>query len=277
MATTTSLSEITCTYNAPLRFRPEPTIWPVGAVKRVVDEEGRVIGYRMDPDEVEYINGLPVEFFNHQVADLDLEDEEAIFAFVTKWGFPFTPSGVGYEVFGADALEDKYLSDEELPDTQTVWEKCGLKVGYYPDSAKGEQRYPYGQEAYAISLREVRISLAMVRELRRLLFESIMNGEDECFWERESYLGAAEQQPWTVPEITIAEQGLPSLGFLTQAIANQIRASLLDDTEWRECVTCHRLFQYKQSKKKLDDRGKKRKDSFYCSTFCQENRHSTEA
>lgn len=102
--------------------RPE---WPHGYIQRIYENK-KLVGYLMtnEEDSIEdeddklwqkrtlrqseklfstasadfkkhnlafSLNTLPTEFFNHQILDLDLENEQQLFDFLVEWGFPYSP------------------------------------------------------------------------------------------------------------------------------------------------------------------------------------------
>lgn len=278
------LVEKTKVFCTPPAMKLKPTVWPVGYVERVC-EGGKVIGYRMEPANARYISSLPDEFFNHQAADIDLSDESAIFSFVEKWGFPFTPRRTDpaliSELFASAPSGGNGEQDDSIRKTLHVLCSCethhNFAAGQYPVGFQARGAYPF--DAFAISIEEVRESLAIVQRARNLALDWIREGEDaNASWQLWTYFNAAMQHPLRIPEIDfpISEESafaLSDLGFLTQAMANQFAETINDETAWwRACVKCGRLFKRKQVLSDKKNPNKRRSTSIYCSEKCHANK-----
>jgi hypothetical protein len=232
----------------------------------------RAIGFERDlnNDEVSHdtagfpyswgwLENLPVEFFNHELLAVDIDNEAAVFEFVTLWGFPYSPKR-----FGELATLQAYSDTRAIEKTNELVSRLGT-------------------DYYCISRDEVVESLTMLQTCVRGLF-SIIKGETEWF-DFQPINQAATNTHYIQSNGTyvLAQQSLTATtssgGQLTQAICNQIIDAIEDSADWRDCKNekCSRVFKRQRSfgSSKQPKYGPV-SDSEYCSDRCREAQKSRE-
>lgn len=268
------LERITEVYKTPENTLFKPVAWPVSVWECVRGDDDSVVGYRMNPLNVRYIDSLPDEFFNHQIADLDTDDEEAVRSFVSEWGFPFSPqrieSELAFSLFLNDGKND--AAENAIAQTDSLLVRSfDLPIGEFPSA----QETTYPGEAFVISVDEIRSTVNMIKKTRCLMFDYIKNPSNDNSFAFMDFLLASVQYPlgflYRGEPCGATYSSLSERGFLTQAIANQMVETINDEAPWHACVKCGKLFKRKQNiARKVST--KKQAYTAYCSIFCQTNR-----
>lgn len=203
---------------------------------------------------------LPTEFFNHQLLEVNPEDENSVYQFVREWGFPFA--------------EGNRVSGENLTNAAFNYLKPKSLRNWIDDF----DSMPMGLQV--ISYRE---ASSVLRLLRKLVIASQEVVKDACglpgcseeemdfFDENVSVLDDWSSNPHVVTQRFSA---FGNRGFypatLTNAICNQVLEAMADPAPWRICACegCGLVFKRKQGGKKPGHTG--RSDSVFCCNRCKE-------
>lgn len=206
----------------------------------------------LDKDEFRLkLDNLPTEFFSHQLLDVDLRNEESLFDFLCKWGFPYSPAR-NDEVCCGNFGDLFIASREGILETEEI-----LK--------KGTNR------RICISRKEAASTLCVFQTIVELMFHAL-GGESAPLLDM-APVNAASCNPFhlvSYPSISVSypqKTDLRHRGLLTCAIANQIIETIRDPLPWRKCACdgCRVLFKRKQSGRANPD-----SKSIYCSTKCEQ-------
>lgn len=224
-------------------------------------------------------DSLPVEFFSHQLLELDTASDESILEFTTEYGIPRHPSrlsplcGTHYRgnFSGPDEQYEK-LADAKQATDESLF-KFEDKVlseskSKWTDS-NGEEHQVIASETESLwfetSLEEVRFTLFDLQYEVKTLFD-FLSGSIK-YWNGSCINGGASNKY----AVHAGVRQFPDYS-LTQGICNQIIETIAEDTPWKVCACegCGRLFKRQQSREdnppktnKLPSRSK------YCSIACQ--------
>lgn len=139
-------------------------------------------------------------------------------------------------------------------------------------------------DGYAISLQECRLAIWDVSEAVEFMNQIILNGDG-------SFLGGGGNPKYAYTPIALLNYGIlnewqvacKAVGVertgainLTNAICNQILASVMEPEPWRVCPQCGAPYKHYQHDAKDFGDGKRRTASAYCSAQCA-NAASSEA
>ncbi|MDO4537761.1 MAG: hypothetical protein Q4B54_06325 [Coriobacteriales bacterium] len=222
--------------------------------------------YELEPDR-EYrgkLDTLPVEFIAHQVRDIDVDDFDAVFDFLCKWGFPYSPlredklCAQNFGGLGEENLKGMWLTD-----------KMRMCVSVYTP---------------VISYDEVRATLLLLQETWARIERAILGDDDveedlfpinaaasaSLVGYTSSYADDMEAaNAWAsttnrlLTKESVSSQSMRYRGMLTSAIANQLLETIHDDAPWKVCKECGRVFKRKQADSLNPD-----KKAIYCSATC---------
>ena len=214
---------------------------------------------------------LPVEFWNHQLREVDVRNKKELIDFVEKWGIPYHP--VRNKPFlTEDQKEFNGISETEhhapafipYPHEEEILYDCHI-------TSKGSPFLSF------ISWAELESSI----EALQLLVSTLVYCETAIpalITAANNMINYASCNPaclttWQLSDAVVWNKGgisLSSRGLLTSAICNQIIGSFADDTaEWRTCACegCERKFKRKQPEN-LSVRPDR--DSIYCCKKCKD-------
>lgn len=197
-----------------------------------------------------YRDSLPVEFFSHQMMELDISNDNELVSFMSRYGILNHPSR-----FGLGANFSSFLSFDDL-------ESAKRKT----DSAMFTESHANGISYVVVSLDEARAAAYDLQHDIDFMFKYI-RGDIDIWNARYINAGAAAQY-----RISQHERVFPDCS-LTNAVCNQVIDFIKDDTrDIRECPRCHRLFKRFQPKETGANNKTNRKPSRskYCSKTCQD-------
>lgn len=198
---------------------------------------------------------LPVEFFSHQLMDLDTESDDAIANFCKRYGIPLHPY----------RYTEYWYADADIKPAIEATNRLGMG---------------------AVSCEEIRLAVYALQESLKTMFAYIR--EEANTYNLNPIVAAScnpvasLQYPDTPISFSPNEAGGDSSSHvfwnsrldgcsLTNAICNQVIDTIADDRhEWRECACegCNRVFKVKQSNRPVAS-GKHPSNSVYCSTTCE--------
>ncbi|WP_276684838.1 hypothetical protein [Slackia piriformis] len=264
-------------------------------------EDSDLLGPAYFMNAKEAAPSLPVEFWNHELMELDPEDEEQGRAFIEKWGIPYHPVRNSPDVT-RDELEETGVLDSERWRNQissgiSRERSSGALVGSLPKHRSANR------DAFFISRKEFVSSIRLLQDfvicslylavgssktLERYTPLDVASRAIEC----------AAQSPLTVPRVDeqivmlnsatrqrrvfelpwqrngveqVCSQGegigLYSVGLLTSAICWQLMDSFADGgTDWKVCANpkCGRVFKRKRPVRE----GANPRESIYCQESC---------
>lgn len=237
-----------------------PPSWAIGPVDEI---EG---GFLLRPNAT--CSSLPVEFWNHELLEVDERDAPSLAAFMESWGIPYLPMRECVEL----------ASDQEK---QWIAETEESRYSFRPVSKLGEVN---GDGVYAEG-----------ETSGTLLYVSRSEAEKAVLWLKLAVLelvyGASGAPEHRIAEIVnraatprrmlrlerysdavlmdVKGGGLASCGLLTSAVCSQLVESFADNAEWRVCACdgCGRIFKRKRpGNTKTQPHG----DSKYCCTACKD-------
>lgn len=240
-----------------------PISWVIG--KAQADKTGLVLFAKKK------CCSLPVEFWNHQLREVDFRNKNELIDFVEKWGIPYHP-----------IRNDPFLTEEQK-ELSGIRETERRAPVFIPHPHEREILYDCHITSIGspflsfISWAELESSIRALQALigvlvyhKTVMFEAITAAN--------SMINYASCNPtrlttWQLSDAVVWKKGgigLSSRGLLTSAICNQIIGSFADDTaEWRTCACegCERKFKRKQPEN-LSVRPDR--DSIYCCKKCKD-------
>jgi len=269
-------STTTVYYSTPIEARP--LSWRRGETRR----EGKAL--RFITDGTIGTDSLPREFFNHQLLECDAKNADALAAFVSEWGAPYSP----YR-FDAHCI----YSPPDFEGGRVKHNQLGKK-----HKAAVEETNPYiddGWLAYdAISLSEAAATIELLQSFVYLMHDTIRARYDadnspcagrsaneeraahlaQQFRDSARAINAAACHPMQIVANDFLRvdirQDFPR--GLTSAICNQIIEAVNDDVSpWRACKSCGHIFKRKQGGSEKAD-----SDSAYCCKKCADRQRQRE-
>lgn len=272
----------------PISWRNDPVERIYGRIEgRVVEvihyepSDDGVIGYFMRDTPIQkllFANKLPIEFFNHELMAVNVDSEQSLFEFVSKWGFPYSP--MRNERLQWDRWDSLTPAERKTEDynlrvcrlTQQIEE--ALHYNYLSKKERNsaiswkKMRQQSDDFGFAvISLDEVRLSILTLQTAIKGIWSHFKHGTDV-------YLGAINRASRRSLVVTSgnyspnwASGELAEYGLLTSAICNQIIDTIAEETPWRACACegCEVVFKRKQSGVLSPY-----SESIYCSKRCEE-------
>lgn len=217
------------------------------------------------------MHDLPIEFWNHELLDVNPKNKKECIEFVEAWGIPYHP----------------YRNSVNLP--LSLRKKLGIaatdKMQFAftpqpkPEQIRNEIFYIEDTSPYMpyISFQELENSLLM---LRTIVMQTVYGMGGFGFQKDILILNSAACNSYELQNLghetglfmDYEGYGLRARGLLTSAICNQLIQSFADDAEWRVCACedCERVFKRRRPSKPSvrPDR-----DSKYCCVTCK-NRQS---
>lgn len=249
--------------NIRLPFSAEGVEWPYGAVTTISsNRQPKVKGFaHLLPEDGSMLSmrGLPVEFFHQQLLAINPDNERDLERFVSSWGFPFSPLRV----------DETLLSDyEATPDGFGVIEIKSDLAEKTMDAIKEsdlllqESRFLYFGLYKPISVNEARLTIELLQDIVKDINSSVV-GNREIRGDYARVLNAST----TNDNVIRRNSEMASFNFktLTNAICNQIVATVADSSPWYLCECCGMAFKKKQGKSKRPST-----KSVYCSDSCKE-------
>lgn len=256
-----------------------------------------------DDDYVFRSEDLPIEFFNHQLLEIDPTScsNDDLLAFARAWGFVYSP----FRESLADDVKEPYGHDLLTRSAQAIAKTEAAIVGnYFPSDENHPCMYSDSRNSRpCISVLEMRVAIETIQFLVNefFLYDSEILDEvkrssdlDVCkadLAELDS-ISAKDKAPELegllfalcnpsmmggFPDYTVSlmdnDSCLYCRGMLTVAIYFQLFEAINDSTPWRlcECEGCNRIFKHKQSIKRKSEQSKhNRDDSAYCCDACKE-------
>lgn len=114
------------------KLRQSEKLYNTNSVRAILTEESER-KYLEATDEVKSryfdfkLHILPTEFFNHQVLDLDLENEQQLFDFLVEWGFPYSPFRTFYTYNQiSELIVETYRLREMAEELASYYEEGGI-------------------------------------------------------------------------------------------------------------------------------------------------------
>ena len=248
--------------NSKMLFHAAPISWTVGALEthRVKVGSRVVVAYIPSMTSFDLRHGIPVEFVNHQLLDLGVEDEDALIVFMEKWGLPFSP------MRSADTPLFEFILDKVIQDhTLARQTKRGIRDS---DLAYKHLPMPF-DEKVPISQAEAKATLMLFQRVVRSIHTSVLNQEPltpevMAFVD----LGCTSERILSNRNANPIFMRMLTWQTLSAAICNQIVSTIADTkAQWYECNQCDLVFKRRQGKSKHPD-----SDSCYCSDRCKERR-----
>lgn len=244
-------------------------MWNIGKIRRFersgivafVHEEKKNKAYSvMSADE------LPVEFFNHELMDVDSKNETEVVSFLEKWGFLFSPLRNDPECKQSASLLNVNAIKEFASAVNKTEELHDLDIaGELLPNRRNRNNFDH-----VISLEEAKSSIIIMQLIVSELMQLIE--DDEYWWRGEFFVNACASNPYIACDRKnrsgIYDNGnIPGSGLLVSAICNQIIKTISDETPWRkcECEGCGRWFKHQNTTSKTPHR-----DSGYCSKKCSD-------
>lgn len=224
-------------------------------------------------------DSLPIEFFSHQLLDLDTSSDEALLEFVTEYGIPRHPTRL-FPVCGTHYRGSFADSDEQharLTEAKEISDEAMFGLGGIVLS-ESEDKWTddFGEEHITVtrlmkdfwfgtSLEEVRFTLFDLQHEVKEMFDCLLGKIDS--W-RGNCINAGASNIYAVHT---GFRQYPDYS-LTQGICNQIIETIADDIPWRACSCegCDRLYKRQQPRGGyLTKTAKNPSRSKYCSIKCQ--------
>lgn len=233
--------------------------WPIGEVRKI---DGGLV---LNPERG--VSVLPVEFWNHELLEVDESDMESVVSFVGMWGIPYHPARELRAY--ASALDEKAIEETDRN------RKAYLQLPR-PDQidSNGVIHVFAGSPTLCfVSDEEVRRSILWLK----LAVLNIVYGVGAADHKATEIINRAAAPSNLLRTDEYAQflimdsggSGLASCGLLTSAICSQIIDSFADDAEWRMCACegCGRIFKRKRPDGKAV---RPHNDSKYCCTPCKD-------
>ena len=222
---------------------------------------------------------LPIEFFSHQLLDLDTSSDEGLLEFVTEYGIPRHPTRLfpacGTHYRGSFANPDEQYA--RLTEAKVISDEAmfGLE-GIVLSESESKWTDDRGEEHITIvrcmkdfwfgtSLEEVRFTLFDLQYEVRKMFDCLLGKTDS--WNGACINAGASN----VYAVHTGFRQFPDYS-LTQGICNQVIESIADDIPWKACACegCDRLFKHQQPREGCSNKTEKAPSrSKYCSVKCQ--------
>ena len=281
-------------------LRAVPLTWRCGNVKRLygfaddmweLDFEGNwtyweegswvdapVAGYIIEGDapvRTVSASDLPVEFFNHQLMEVDTASEPSVFTFVSAWGLPFAPSRNPATTHVTDG---DYKLDQLFEDSCEETDELAIDVHQIREEETRERGEIAGNEFPSedygdrvVSRTEAALTIKALQDGVLSIREHLRSGTDADLTaiNRGACNPRRGVQVGFVPRLVFhdSQETLGGFGLLTSAICNQILETIADGTEWRECACegCDVIFKRKQAGSSTPY-----SESIYCCKQCEE-------
>lgn len=271
------MAEVSNYYRMERVMRSERYSWPVA---RVLDKTKDGHWY-MISDPLKRLDELPIEFFSHELLDVDFRDHREVFRFCSEFGLPFLTSRYG------GILNDISLRTESI--------RGSLGVDDYDRS-----------KSVVLSMEEAQEAIYQLQECVGTLFaymtgvsDRTLNSNLPWWWDTQDvyesdvaasrmmlHLGASN--PLTYHNATSIHLETASLilrfneigdgpkrgtapeGDLSRAVCNQLAAAVYGENPWLKCKGCGKAFQrYRGAVGHKPDYSRKPKPSLYCSKTCR--------
>lgn len=195
------------------------------------------------------MDSLPVEFFSHQLMNVDVSNDASVLSFVTSYGIPKHPSRYGP---GGNIVWSHFddIEREKKKTDSAFWETIDLYDGCWE----------------IVTFEEVKLSIDDLQSAIREMFRCI-RGEVED-WGLANVINSGATNP------VVVHSGLLTFPdySLTNAICNQVIETISDETEWKicNCEGCGRIFKHHQPEDGFSAKtGKNPSRSLYCCRKCQ--------
>lgn len=239
-------------WNASLQLQTNSTIWRTGDVyeDEITLPSGENVSFYRHASRAECIyltSNLPIEFFNHQLLEVDTNSDESVRDFL-KYGFPFSPFRQFPESHVYDYLR-LYLRTFDMD--------------LFASTYHGMKRTDSIEEMLEdrISKQEAIATISFLQRMVHAIHEAVRHNTplDDVYL---ACLNNASTNDDVVFNNRV--EGIPymSIKNLTNAICNQIVATIKSETEWYECEYCGKIFKHQQG---ASNKGKPDKDARFCS------------
>jgi hypothetical protein len=246
-------------------LKATPLWWTIGEVEDRTYDGIRLFQQCHDTCSVQ--TGLPTEFFNHELMDVDTYSDASLIEFVSKWGLPYSP--FRNAIFGYG--EDKREILETIDETESIINREGKYKSFNTteelDKAIEEpQKNPstgteilYRGRGNIISVSEARLTL-------RQLQESVYSIRKHLLATK--YHANPIPVPYLLPinagalndkvihdgkHIFITTQSnksdISNRGFFMFAICDQVVRTIASPHPWKLCAnkTCQKPFKHAHS------------------------------
>lgn len=221
--------------------------WPLADDRFYEFEKGL---YLFNSRESGHIDSLPVEFFSHQLMDVDASNDEEILSFASDFGIPMHPSRYG--IGGLPHREDVC---DALIEEKKKGDSARLKIADKHDGCWT-----------CATLEEARITINDLQAAIDGLLKCVSGESDSWYYNQTINAGAVNA--FSVHE---GIRTFPD-NSLTNAICNQVIETIADEAPWRlcGCEGCGRPFKHHQPRKGVSTKtGKNPSRSKYCCLACQ--------
>ena len=238
-----------------------------------------VMGYIMEGNHfmepLKSAGDLPVEFFNHELMEVDVDSEPSVYSFVSTWGFPYSPSR---NPATTPIVREDYELDRRFKKACRATNRLAGSIREIREDearAAGElganetSAYDYGDSV--ISLDEAALTIRALQEQVLAIRAHFTKGVRVDF----TLINRASCNPYHVRQHMFLRherswsnyKSLDSYGLLTSAICNQIVETIADETQWRACACegCDVVF-----KRKRAGSSSPYAESVYCCKKCEE-------
>jgi hypothetical protein len=237
-----------------------------------------------------YFSGLPIEFFNHEIKVLDVENIDALEKFVNSWGVLYSPFRVaGTTELFSPKLNELKIVEKNLQGIELTNELECIFPQYTNESFYGEGE--------VVSLAELQASVLFFQVIVSEIYSAILDGKsihnqlkNEAKADREHSLVGIACPEWgnilavlndssqslrrpvyrymNSVSYSSRDDGLLHRGILSSAVAKQLVDTLIDENLWRKCqkTDCDVIFKYQRSSTR--NTGSPHSDAIYCSTSC---------
>lgn len=188
---------------------------------------------------------LPVEFFSHQLMELDCENEGEVMQFMTEYGMPKWPSRFGLGGFGP----------------QPAYDAMEISDNYHAYDLTGNFELVY------CSYDEAVWSFKALQGSIKNMFDYLACRVDD--WSLASLINAGASN--SIAAHTGYRQ-FPD-NNLTNAICNQVLETLASDLPWETCACdgCGRMFKrFQPGNTRVPKTERKPTKSKYCCKACQD-------
>lgn len=243
--------------------------WPVGKLCRF-EKNGIVAFVHAEKENQRYSvmksDELPLEFFNHELMDVDSENDKEVVLFLEKWGFMFSPlrndpkCEYAHSFLNRDAINEFACAvnkTEELHDLDVAGELL-------------PNRRNRNDFDHVISLEEAKSSIIIMQLIVSELTQFI--GDENYLFRSEFFVNACASNPHIAcnkKNVTVVHDNgnIPGGGLLVSAICNQIIECIADENPWKkcECEGCGKWFKYQHTNSRSRS---PHRDSKYCSVKC---------
>lgn len=253
--------------------------WLIGKTnyKEIEDKEKERTTQYLEMEPFEYLtySDLPIEFFNHQLLDVNHENVKDVINFIEKFGFPFSPirnmkdvvlfmNPISHITNKENELLDVAFSPEmEMFEHKDAIESTESLIETLKKNDRGLK--------HVISLEEASYSIFLLQMVVNNLLGydcDPFNSDTWLYFSKEVVNRCSCSIDFFDTFLEIKpNESLYDRGLLTSAICSQILETFSSDLPWKKCANtnCSKVFKRKQSGA-ISANSK----TLYCCKKCQE-------